>query len=386
MSDLPREQIVAFRLASHHLASRLGRRALATAAGACGIQETPTGSAALALLARVDGLTPATFDRALTRDRTLVTLWSVRGAPYVVPTSDLAVFSQGALPLDAGSFKQALGGWADALARARVDPITTLEQLVLAARELLDGRQLNVNELRDQLYARIPALSRVQRPSGAHADMPEPLFRAVGTTGAVCIVANRGTDAELARTDQWLGDRRPTSASDRKTARAELARRFLHCYGPATAQQFAEWSQRSLADAKDAFAAIEPELVQVTVDRKRAWLLGKDEPALADPPAATGVRLLPVQDPFLQQRDRATLVPDPAARRKLWQPVRGPGGVLVDGVIAGSWRSRINRDRLELTVEPFGRLSGAAKQAIEAEADRIAPFRNCQTVAVRYAG
>lgn len=181
MDKAHRDQILAFRLASQNLTRRLGARSIVKAAAPCGIQETPLGSAAVAFLARIEGLTPVTWNRALVEDRTLVTLWSVRGAPYLVPASDLNVFSVGAMPLDATSFRQSLGGWAAELETAGLDPFNTLERMVAVARELLDGRTLNVNELRDQIYARMPSLSTVKRPSGAHADMPEPLFRAVST-------------------------------------------------------------------------------------------------------------------------------------------------------------------------------------------------------------
>jgi hypothetical protein len=198
----------------------------------------------------------------------------------------------------------------------------------------------------------------------------------------VCIVAGRGTNAELARTDQWLTSAQPLP--DRTAARAELARRFLHCYGPATTQQFAQWSLRSLSDADDAFSLIEDELTELPVNGKNAWLLARDEQAFSSPPQPGGIRLLPVQDPFLQQRDRATLVPDEAARRKLWQPVRGPGGALVDGQIVGTWRIRTKGSRLEVTVEPFGVLPPPTRNAIEAEAQRIAPFRDDRAVEVHY--
>jgi hypothetical protein len=379
-----RDQILAFRLASHNLTQRLDARSIVEAAASCGIQETPMGSAALAFLARVEGLTTAALERAQVKDRTLITLWSVRGAPYVVPVGDLEVFSVGALPFDTTSFKQSLGGWADALEEAGLCPLDTLDRMVGAAEKVLDGRTLNVNDLRDRIYAGVPSLSTVKRPAGAHADMPEPLFRAVGTVGLACIVAGRGTDAELARTDQWL--RSAPLESDRISARAELARRFLHCYGPATAQHFAEWSQRSLSDAGDAFSLIEEELVEVAVDRKPAWLLHRDQKAFRSPPEPKGALLLPVQDPFLQQRDRPTVLPEETARRKLWRPVRGPGGVLVDGEVVGTWRARTKRALLEVTVEPFGRLSRTAREAIEAEAERLAPFRDRETVQVSYAG
>jgi hypothetical protein len=117
-----REQILAFRLASHNLTRRLGPRSVTKAAAACGVQETPLGSAAMAFLARVEKLPPALLDRALFEDRTLVSLWAMRGAPYVVPARDLGVFTVGALPLDPASFKQSLGGWSDALAKVGLDP------------------------------------------------------------------------------------------------------------------------------------------------------------------------------------------------------------------------------------------------------------------------
>jgi hypothetical protein len=379
-----REQILAFRLASHNLTRRLGPRSVTKAAAACGVQETPLGSASIALRARVDNLTPAFLDRALFEDRTLVSLWAMRGAPYVVPARDLVVFTVGALPHDPESFKQSLGGWSDALEDAGLDPFEALEQMASAAQTLLDGRTVNVNELRDRIYRRVRSLSRVKRPAFARDDMPEPLFRAIGTTGSACIVAGRGTDAELARTDQWL--RTTPARPDPAEARAELARRFLHCYGPATAQQFADWTQRSLTDAKQAFALIEEELVDVAVDRAKGWLLHRDHKAFASPPEPTGVRLLPVQDPYLQQRDRATVLPKEAERRKLWQAIRGPGAVLLDGEIVATWRARVKGIGLEVTIDPFGRLARPAREAISAEAEGIAPFRGSETVRVTLAG
>jgi hypothetical protein len=315
--------------------------------------------------------------------RTLVSLWSVRGAPYLVPTPDLPVYTLGALPLDTASFRQSLGGWSDALEAAGLDPLDTLDEMVTAARVLLDGETMDVNRFRDDLYARVPSLSRVQRPSFARDDMPEPLFRALGTIGAVCIVAARGTNARVARVDQWL--QTPAPSLDAAAARAELARRFLHCYGPTTPRHFAEWTQRSIADAKQAFSLIHDEIVESTVDGTGALLLHSDEKVLSSPPDPEGVRLLPVLDPYLQQRDRATLLPDQQRRRALWQPVRGPGGVLADGEIVGTWRARTAGKRLDVAVELFQSIRRATRDEIHTEAARIAPFRSCETVAVSYA-
>ena len=91
MVAVDQPQIQSFRLERHHLNRRLPAGGLVEAAAACGIQETPKLTAALALHARVDDVTVADFGRALKRDKTLLTVWAMRGAPYVVPTAEAAM-------------------------------------------------------------------------------------------------------------------------------------------------------------------------------------------------------------------------------------------------------------------------------------------------------
>src|ERR687892_1140638 len=385
MSTPDRAPILAFRLPSHNLTERLGSRSLAKAAVACGIQETPVGSAAVAFAARVDGVTAEALDRALRRDRTLVHLWSLRGAPHVVPARNLGTFTAGAMPVDRASFDVFLGGWAKPIAEAGLDPFDLLDRMATAVRSLLDGKTLDVNELRDALLRRVRSLSRITRPKEARHDMPEPLYRALGLTGQVCIVEGRGTDSVMARTEQWLKTRPPTA--NPTTARAELARRFLHCYGPATAERFAEWTGRSPKDARAAFELIEGELDELDLGAKqRGWLLASDTKALESPPSPSGARLLPLRDPYLQQRDRATVLPDAAARKKVWQSVSGPGAVLVGGEIVGTWRSRLDGARLQVQVETFGRPTREVRSDIEAEAERLALVRGTGAVKLLLAG
>jgi hypothetical protein len=54
--------------------------------------------------------------------------------------------------------------------------------------------------------------------------------------------------------------------------------------------------------------------------------------------------------------------------------------VLVDGEVVATWRARTTGRRLNVTVDPFARLAGSVANQIRAEAERIAPFRGCETV------
>ena len=46
----------------------------------------------------------------------------------------------------------------------------------------------------------------------------------------------------------------------------------------------------------------------------------------------------------------------------------------IDGVVAGIWQSRKRARRIQLRVEPFGRLSLPLRDALEAQAERIGEF------------
>jgi hypothetical protein len=80
-------------------------------------------------------------------------------------------------------------------------------------------------------------------------------------------------------------------------------------------------------------------------------------------------RLLPSGDAYLlfHGADRGLLVPDRGRRDALWTPRVWPGGLLIDGEIAGTWR----RADTVLTVQPWRPLSPAERDAVAAEAQSL---------------
>jgi len=135
-------------------------------------------------------------------------------------------------------------------------------------------------------------------------------------------------------------------------ARAELVRRFLGAYAPASARAFGEWAGLGPAEADASFAALGDEIVAVRLDRRSAMALAVDQERLHEPVAVVvGARLVPAGDPFLHQRDRATLLPDPDHRRQLWRPAGAPGLVLIDGTPSGVWRHKQARSHVAVTAD-----------------------------------
>ncbi len=382
LEGVSREQVLAFRLSGHHLDERQPPDALLAVAAACGLRNTPPGSAALAATARVADLAPAGIDRALGEDRTLVEVLSVRASPLVVPARDVAVFTLGALPADEGSLRGALPALAPALDPAGITAADALERAAAVAHEALAEGPLERGALSAAMTARLPEpLCRWCRPCGArHVD--EMLFRLVGVRG-VFVLAREGSRTLYVRAEDRL---RGPLVGDASEARAGLLRRYLRCFGPSTAADFAGWAGIGSADAQRSWDASVGDLVAVDRDGRGAWVLAADVGALESATLTPGVRLLPPYDAYLDQRDRATLLPDRSLQRRVWQVLGNPGAVLVDGELAGVWRPRKQGRRLTLNVETWRPVPPPTRAAIEAEAARLAPQRGCTTAAVTFAG
>lgn len=100
-------------------------------------------------------------------------------------------------------------------------------------------------------------------------------------------------------------------------------------------------------------------------------------------PTPKGARLLPPRDPYMQLRDRETII-DKKYHRDVWKPVGDPGAVLVDGEIAGVWRPRKSGRNLTISIKAFGSLPAPDRKSLQAEAEQFAPLRGVSSVDVKF--
>ena len=150
-----RDRVLDFRLDGHNLAGRRPVAELLDVSAACGIRNTPPGSAVVALHARVSDLRPNTVEGALD-ERRLVEVLSVRISPLLVPARDAAVFTLGALPDGEESIRAALGALAPALDQAGISATDALEQTVEAAHAELANGPLTRGALSKGITDRLP--------------------------------------------------------------------------------------------------------------------------------------------------------------------------------------------------------------------------------------
>jgi Winged helix DNA-binding domain len=315
---LRRQQILAFRRRVGGLDARMprGSESLRRAAWA-GLQDSMPRAALLSLHARVEGVESSTWEHP-----SLAQLWGPRYQSYVVAACDFALFSLGRLPDNPKS-------------RLRAEQIAERLRLHLDSERMAD------------------------RDVGRALGMDPYAFRYAAPTGTVAI--------------RWDGARAPTiwavaaAQVDPADACRELARRYLHVFGPATADGFARWAGISRRSAADAFASLADELLSVRSPLGDELLLAADEPAMrAAETVAAPARLLPSGDAYflLDGAERTLLVPRADQRQRLWTTRVWPGALLVDGEIRGTWR----RAQHTVRIDPWARLSRGTRDAIEAEA------------------
>jgi hypothetical protein len=317
---LTRQQILAFRRRVGGLDERMPKssKSLRRAAWA-GLQDSMPRAALLSLHARVEKVEPSTWE-----DPSLAQLWGPRYSTYVVVKRDFALFSLGRLP------------------------------------ESPKGRQ-RAERMAERIHAHLNGARSTDREVAGALDVGNAI-RYAATTGTVAI--------------RWEGARAPiiwtvpTPEIDPAAACRELARRYLHIFGPTTADGFARWAGISSRSAADAFASLEESLLPARSPLGDEWLLAEDEPAMrAGETAPAPARLLPSGDAYflLDGADRELLVPRADQRPRLWTPRVWPGALLVDGEIRGTWR----RAQHTMRIETWARLSRGTRDAIEAEAGTL---------------
>ena len=330
---LSRSEILSFRRQAGSLDERMpaGTNSLRLAAWA-GLQDSVPRAALLSIHARVKGTVAGSWGHP-----SLVQLWGPRYSAYVVAEKDRAVFSLGRLPEDA---------------RGRSRAQDTARRLGA----FLGDRRMPFGE------------------AGKAMGIPHNSLRYAATTGTVLM--------------RWDGARQPlvwiapALEIDPQQARLELARRYLHIFGPTTAASFTKWAGIRGAQAQAAFAALESTLSPVRTPIGDAWILASDEAGFRNKPGpAARARLLPSGETYflLWGAERELLVPDARRRAELWTTRVWPGALLVDGEIAGTWR----RPAKEVFIDAWRRFSPAERTAVEAEAMSL-PLGFTESIVIRW--
>ena len=326
----------------------------------CGIQAQDASAATLAVRSRSNGLFISDVEQARVHDRSIIRTWGPRGTLHLLASDDVGWL----LPLLGPVFvagdrrrREELGLSEDICVRSmRIIRNVLAEQGPLTRAELME--HLATNGIRLEGQAR-----------------PHLLARAA-LEGLICLGPDRGTEPTYVLLNDWIDHDRTGHSLSEDEAYAELTRRYLSAYGPATPGDQAVWSGLPLSKTRSAWQRLESELLEIETAGSTFWMLKTQAARLDELPTPIPiVRLLPRFDIYLlgyQKRDLA--VPSQYAKH-----INAGGGivhpaVLVDGRTVGTWKGKREKSHLVVMMEPFEQLAPEIYEGIEAETEDIGRF------------
>jgi hypothetical protein len=335
-----------------------------------GAQDTGPDGALWAL--EVRGVETAGLGAAAEHHDDLVWLWTLRGAPHCYRRADAAQIAAAVAP------------WSEADAAKRI--FDASRPLKAAGVPVLDA----LAALTDQMRTIVKEpMVKGEMSSRLHEAMPEHYQRYCKVCDAVHLYEMPFRLSAVRAGLELVPDTSPPvlrpmpgfAVAPDHDDRLDPVRAYLHLLGPATHKQVAKYVDAPVREVK---AHWPEDAVEVRVDGEARWMLDADVEALQGA-EASGTRLLGPYDLFLQGRDRATLVGDPAKVKALWPVLGRPGAVLIDGEIAGLWRPRKSGKKFNVAVEPWRDFAPAERTLVEAEAEKLAAFRGTALSGLDYA-
>ncbi len=355
MIELTWEQVRAFR-AARSLDGTGGIDETARRLG--GVQAQVLSYAELALAARVDGLRVEEVREALWTRRTLVKTWAMRGTLHLLPADDLALWA-GALRTRSYLWRSA--AWTKYFGVS----VEEVETLVAAIASSLDGEGETREELGDAVAELAGEPARELMASGWGT-----LLKPVAMEGGLVFGPNRGRNVTFVNPHKWIGPYEPLPSDQ---AMSEVVRRWLRMYGPGSKEDLARWWGISPGRARKPLEVLGDELVEVSVEGRKAFALAEDARSLRTAKADGRARLLGGFDPYVVgffPRDGLVEAEfkSRVSRTAGWiSPV-----VLVAGKPVGVWSHELRKGTMAITIEPFGRLPAARVRELEADAERLA--------------
>jgi hypothetical protein len=305
----------------------------------------------IGLWTRLHGFDRSELAKAL-HDRRAVRVTAMRGTLHLMTTADYIAMR--------GAMQPMLTRGMQAILRGRA-ALLEMEALEVEARRFFGKSGATFDALRDHLKAKFRGAD--ERAMAYAIRMHVPLVQ-VPTDAPWAFPAA----ADFALADQWLSKKVSTSA----TSPEALVLRYLAAFGPAAPNDAQAWS--GLPALRDVFESLRPSLVTFRDERKRE-LFDLPHAARPDEDTEVPVRFIPDFDNLvLSHDDRSRIIADAHRGRVTLKNLQVRATFLVDGMVAGTWKSERKRTAAVLVIEPFGNIPKRAKGALEEEGDALLAF------------
>ena len=162
--------------------------------------------------------------------------------------------------------------------------------------------------------------------------------------GLICSGPRQGNQFTYALLEERVPKVKPLS---REEALTLFCHRYFKSRGPASVNDFTTWSGLTVKEAKEGIAMIDKELEKIVIDNREYYFID-DMPAL--PKTGQMTFLMPDYDEYgIRYKDRSVLNNPKAVQKTIFDRV-----VIIDGMIAGSWKRTIQKDTVLIEIQDFG--------------------------------
>ncbi|KKZ73282.1 winged helix DNA-binding domain-containing protein [Streptomyces showdoensis] len=315
-----------------------------------GLQAQNTKPPYYALAARLDGFRPEELS-GLMESRAVARIVSLRSTVHTHTARDAVVLRRlvqaGAIDRELRMFRKGLDG---------VD----LDRLTALATAYVEERPRTPKDLRAHLLEVWPDADPLALTIAARCLLlmvqvtPRGLWRKSGQVALTTVRA-------------WFGEGGAVDAAVDDSTVDETVLRYLGAFGPASVQDMQTWC--GLTRLRTAFERLRPRLL-VFRDEHGTELFDLPDAPRPDEDTPAPPRFLPEFDNLLlSHADRTRVVPA-EHRGRTWTGNQSHPVFLLDGFLAGLWRLDEGKQRTTLTIEPFGRVTRAQREALTVEAER----------------
>jgi hypothetical protein len=301
------------------------------------------------LWTRIEGFRREELHEAL-HDRALVRATLMRATIHLVSAGDYPAFRT--------ALDDALASAMRGVAR-RAEGLD-LDAVLRAARRAFEEEPRNFKQIRALLADEFPDVYERALAYAVRLRLPLVMEPTDDRWGFPSV-------ANFTLAGDWLG-----GLDEPSDAARQLVWRYLAAFGPADAADLQTWS--GLPRAKTVLAGLRDELVVLRDEDGRELVDLPDAPrpgADADAPP----RFLPDFDNLLlSHADRTRVLATDHRPRVITKNLRVHPTILVDGVVAGTWKVESKRSTATLRVQPFGKLRKKVRGELEREGDGLLEF------------
>jgi hypothetical protein len=321
----------------------------------------------LSVHARTDGVTPADIERELYEERSLVRVLCMRRTLFVVPRDLVPVVLAACTRTIAARERKRLEGW---IAESEISkrPAAWLNRASEAALSAIEERG---EAFTADLTKSVPLLAKQLRLGvGTRWETTQNVgarvLQQLAMQGRVIRGRPRTTwtngHYRWIPTAAWLGEE--IAELDQAPAQAELLRRWLAAFGPATEADIRWWAGWTAREARAALAALPH--AAVDLDGATGFVLADDvEPTAPPDPSAA---LLPTLDPTTMGWKERDWYLGPHGPTLFDSNGNAGPTVWWDGRVVGGWSQRRDGEIVYRLLEDVG---SDAVAAVETEVERV---------------